>query len=162
MEPPEAPLTLREKHAAERTRADLKMAENRERKDWQGVFRSTLLPGLVTMTTCAGCCFSIAYFILWPLRETSSNNHILKEPYSKASTLFMNGDAEAAKEALKPILDKHPASHNANVLMAKILLQQEKRAEAAQYLRTARRSSWNPEEIDRQLKTLEPGYTPSQ
>ena len=160
MEPPEAPLTLREKHSAERTRADLKMAENRERKDLKGIWRGQFLPSLITLGFWACGCFLAAYFFMWPLREVSRNNRESKDFYSKASTQFFNAEWDLAAQSLKSILDKSPTAPNANILLAKIHLAQGNVEPAIAALRMASRTTHNPVELNTWIRSLEAGHAP--
>lgn len=150
---PEPPLTLREKYAADRALADLKMAlwrENRERKGW---FRVHFLPAAIYTAAGLVCLAAARLLVVNPPRETAGQPK--EQPYYTASAAFLNGDPGQAAETVTRLLKKNPASPAANMLMAKIHLARGQRQAAADCLRAARETTLERREIDGWIADLE-------
>jgi hypothetical protein len=113
MDLPEPPLTLREQYLVNRARADLKMAQNQERSDRQTLWQRTILPSLLWLVLWFGVCFMGAYFVVWPMRDASLNNRknrsvdeTATNSYTRASSLFLNGQLDSALKTIQEFIRK--------------------------------------------------------
>lgn len=163
----EPPLTIREKYAADQTRAKL-LSKERKLRNEQKPFFAKYLPGFLSWAGTLSVIYMFGAEVIWPVhnlrammeRAADSAPFPSAHGYHMANAYYVRGEIQQASGALVPFLEKHPESYPGNILMAKIELARHQPAAALKYLEAARETALDRKEIDRWIayvKLRQPG-----
>ena len=148
---------IKEIYEANRILTELKKTENQEKKLALGYWRGIFCPAFTWACSIAISAAAVGHFFIFPLTQNSREMRQAAAggAYSQASQKFMQGETEAARALLKPALEKNPNFLHGNILMAKIEFSDGNPSAALKCLKSARKVSLDPKEIDTWIANLE-------